>query len=319
VRRIVIFSQNKNMAVNMHQRSGGEMKNKKPVNSFLVILLIIILMVPSTVLALDKNVRIKPEITKYQEGQVIIKTNGSRAEETRLLKKYQLRILRRDLRLGHLLAAAPTGTDIGRLVADLKRNRGVLYAQPNYTYKLWSVPNDPQYYRQWAMKSINAERGWDVIRSGAGVIVAVLDTGVDAKHPDLRGKLVAGVNTINPLKSARDNEGHGTHVAGIIGASSNNGLGVAGVTGSAGIKIMPVKVFDEWGGTDISISDGIIWAADHGAKVINMSFGSEYRSEILNEAIDYAYDKGVVLVAAAGNWASEDLSYPAAKIGRAHV
>ncbi|MHB9095848.1 MAG: S8 family serine peptidase, partial [Eubacteriales bacterium] len=253
-----------------------------------------------------KTEGLKPD---YRLGEVIFKPVG---DTVGILKKYRLNLLRRDQRIGYILASAPVGTDIDKLVTDLEKDRSVQYAQPNYIYKLSARPNDPQYSRQWAMPKINAEPGWGVARSNSAVTIAILDSGVDVNHPDLKGRLVSGTNTVNPLKSTRDDAGHGTHVAGIIGAAVNNGLGVAGVAGIAGVKIMPVKVFDQWGGSDISISDGITWAADHGAKVMNMSFGSFYRSKVLNDAIDYAYGKGIVMVAAAGNWASEEISYPAA-------
>ncbi|WP_418792071.1 S8 family serine peptidase [Phosphitispora sp. TUW77] len=247
----------------------------------------------------------------YRNGEVIFKTKRV-ADIFKLLEKYGMKMVRWDDRLGYVVAEVSADIDVTALSQKLSRENAVLYAQPNYTYKLFGAPNDSQYGKQWAMKQINAEMGWNVNDSRSPVVIAVLDTGVDVNHPDLKGRLVPGVNTINPLKSARDSDGHGTHVAGIAGAMVNNGLGVAGVAGVPGVKIMPVKVFDGSEGTDTSISDGIMWAADHGANVINMSFGSWFQSEVLNEAIEYAYEKGVVMVAAAGNWATEDISYPAA-------
>jgi len=253
--------------------------------------------------------RPKPE---FREGEIIFRVDGKPADEAAILKKYKLKTLRRDRRLGYILAEAPAGTDMSRLVKDLAKEKSVQYVQPNYIYKPLGKPNDPQYSRQWAMTRINAEQGWSVAKPKSNVIIAILDTGVDINHPDLKAKLVSGTNTVNPLKSTRDGDGHGTHVAGIAGAVVNNGMGVAGVAGIPQVKIMPVKVFDDWGGSDITISDGIIWAADHGARVMNMSFGSFFESKVLNDAINYAYDKGVVMVAAAGNWASWEISYPAA-------
>lgn len=259
----------------------------------------------------------------YKTEQVIFRTNKG-SDNAKILKKYNLKVLRRNTSLGYILAQTPKGFAVEKLVQRLNNEGSIDYAQPNYTYKpLAQVaaqvkapantprsvkPNDAQYGRQWALQKINAEQGWAVAKPANSVIIAILDTGVDVNHPDLKGRVVPGINTVNPLKSARDDEGHGTHVAGIAGAITNNGIGVAGISGA---RIMPVKVFDGEGGSDISIADGIIWAADHGAKVMNMSFGSFYRSQVLNQAIAYAYQKGVVMVAAAGNWASEELSSPA--------
>lgn len=246
----------------------------------------------------------------FRPGEVIFKTDGKQAEAD-ILKKYRLRVIRRDQRLGYVLAGTQAGTEIWPVVSRLQKEKHVYYAQPNFSYSLLGKVNDPQLARQWAAPKIKVEQGWGALGKTSPVIMAILDTGIDVNHPDLKNRLVPGMNAVNPLKSARDSEGHGTHVAGIAGAAVNNGVGVAGVAGIAGVKIMPVKVFDEGGGSDTTISDGLIWAVDHGARVINMSFGSFYQSEVLNEAINYAYDKGVILVAAAGNWASQEISYPA--------
>lgn len=311
-----------------------KMKKTKKSRLLLVIVLVFALLVPqgvfaSTISQTDKNKsRLNaswrkpgappPEfkgapLPEFKPGEVFIKTNGKAGALANILRKYKLTVLRSDKRLGYVLAATSGGADVPKLVSALQREPAVRYSQPNYIYKLFGKPNDPQYSRQWGMQKINFDQGWSLVKPGSKVTVAILDTGVDVNHPDLKNRLVPGTNTVNPLKSTRDDVGHGTHVAGIAGAGINNGQGIAGVAGFPNIKIMPVKVFDgSGGGSDISISDGIIWAADHGARVMNMSFGSYYQSDVLNEAIDYAYKKGVVMVAAAGNWASQDISYPAA-------
>ncbi len=143
------------------------------------------------------------------------------------------------------------------------------------------------------------------------VIIAVLDTGVQSNHPDLKGKLIEGINIVNEETDPDDDVGHGTHVSGIIGASVNNGEGVAGLSWYN--KIMPVKVLDSSGaGSTYSVAQGIIWAADHGAKVINMSLGNYAQAEFLHDAIKYAYDRDVVMIAASGNDNTDRPGYPAA-------
>lgn len=246
----------------------------------------------------------------YRKDEVIVKFKPGYNKARSFAGKHKLTVVKSDAKLGYLLAKTPKNTDLSRLFTILSKDPDVQYVQPNFNYQTFKTYNDSQYSRQWALKKINAEKAWDVTAGKPAIVVAVLDTGIDNKHPDLKGRLVTGTNTVNPLRSTRDDYGHGTHVAGIIAAAANNGIGIAGI---ASVRIMPVKVFDESnGGSDISISDGITWAADHGAKVMNMSFGSFYQSPLLNDAIEYARDKGVVMVAAAGNWASESISYPAA-------
>lgn len=193
------------------------------------------------------------------------------------------------------------------------RHSPVDYAEPNYIYEACFTPNDPAYLLQWHLSQIKVERAWD-ISTGEGVTVAVLDSGVNSGGPDgFGGRLVVGysaVNSSNPLFT-EDNNGHGTHVAGTIAQQTNNAAGVAGIAYNA--LIMPVKVLNKMGwGTTRQITDGIRWAADHGAKVINMSLGGYGNSRILEEAVNYAYNRGVVLVAAAGNEGAHEVVYPAA-------
>jgi serine protease len=174
-------------------------------------------------------------------------------------------------------------------------------------------PNDPKYGLQWHLRQIHAKETWKAAQ-GEGVVVAVIDTGV-AKVPDLANtEIVAGRNFVNNTADATDDHGHGTHVAGTIAQSTHNGIGVAGVAFQA--KIMPIKVLSARGSGSVSgIAEGIRWAADHGAKVINMSLGGPLASSVLAKAVKYAHDKGVTVVCAAGNDGRGRVSYPAAYPG----
>jgi serine protease len=174
-------------------------------------------------------------------------------------------------------------------------------------------PNDPRFKDQWHLQQIHMLDTWKAAQ-GDGVIVAVIDTGV-AKVPDLKEtELVPGWNFVNDTPNAADDHGHGTHVAGTIAQSTHNGVGVAGVAFHA--KIMPIKVLSARGSGSVSgIAEGIRWAADHGAKVINMSLGGPMSSSVLAKAVKYAHDKGVVVVCAAGNDGRGKVSYPAAYPG----
>jgi len=199
-----------------------------------------------------------------------------------------------------------------KTLKELKRsslNKETEYIEANYLYHALEVPNDPEYSKQWNFRNINLEKAWDETK-GEGVTVAVIDTGV-SKVPDLKlTKFVKGYDFVNDKDDASDDQGHGTHVAGTIAQSTNNGYGVAGIAYQS--KIMPLKVLAaRGGGTIADIAESIKFAADNGADVINMSLGGGGASSMMEEAIKYAHSKGVVIVAAAGNENRNSSSYPA--------
>jgi serine protease len=184
-------------------------------------------------------------------------------------------------------------------------------AEPNYVYRALGFPNDPLYPQQWNLKAIHMEDAWQRA-NGEGAVVAVIDTGIARNLPDLRQtEFVDGYDFVNDNREASDDQGHGSHVAGTIAQSTDNGEGVAGIAYRA--RLMPVKVLDGQGyGTLADVAEGIRYAADHGANVINLSLGGGGDSPVLRDAVDYAARKGVVLVCAAGNEDSPSSSYPAA-------
>ncbi|MCP3771991.1 S8 family peptidase [Paenibacillus sp. MZ04-78.2] len=199
------------------------------------------------------------------------------------------------------------------------------YAEPHFLYLTNEIapvqfpnsaavitPNDSLYRRyQWNLPQIETEAGWNVSKGSTDVIVGVVDTGVDVNHADLKGHLMAGYNAIQPGARPVDDVGHGTHVAGVIGAVVNNNLGVAGMSWYN--RVLPVKVLDSSGaGSTYAVAQGVIWATDNGAKVINMSLGNYADAQFLHDAIKYAYDRDVVLIAATGNDNTERPGYPAA-------
>ncbi len=191
----------------------------------------------------------------------------------------------------------------------------VEYVEPNYIARALELTNDPSLLNsaQWNMYKIKASdassSAWTYSKSNSATKIAILDTGIDNYHEDLASKVVVERNcTSNPTND--DLYGHGTRVAGIASAVTNNGIGVAGVGYNA--SLMDVKVLDDTGSGAYSwIADCIVWAADNGAKVINLSLGGSGNSKTLQNAVNYAWNRGVILTAAAGNSGSQSPSYPA--------
>jgi len=173
------------------------------------------------------------------------------------------------------------------------------------------IPNDPEFATQWGLAKIGVPTAWDVSLGSPDLIVAIVDSGVDASHPDLRNQLVAGYDFVNDDADTTDDNGHGTQMAGIVAAEAFNALGGAGVAPRC--RLMPIKVLDSSAtGVYSAIANGITYAADHGARVINLSLAGSDASPVLESAVDYATARGVLVVAAAGNDGTSDPAYPAA-------
>jgi len=200
----------------------------------------------------------------------------------------------------------------GRAMAKAKAyssNARVAYAEPDFVAQALGSPDDPEFVNQWGMVKIQSPQAWDVTTGSSSINIAILDTGVDLDHPDLVSKIINSVDFSNS-GTADDVYGHGTHVAGIAAAMTNNGIGVTGL--SYRCAIMNVKVLDNNGmGAYSWIISGIIWAADNGARIINLSLGAAYASSGLEDAVSYAWSKGAVIVAAAGNNGDTTPMYPA--------
>jgi serine protease len=203
----------------------------------------------------------------------------------------------------------------------LSHDARVQHAEPMALYRATFVPNDPLYAsKQWHLKRVGAERAWEYT-CGQGVTVAVIDTGIAcfddgpfSRGTDLSGtRCGGGWNFVDDNARAADDHGHGTHVAGTIAQTTNNGMGTAGLAYCA--TLMPIKVLSKQGfGSTANVAEGIRYAADEGAQVINMSLGGPIKSQILEDAVNHALSKGVVIVAAAGN-SGRSVGYPAAYPG----
>jgi serine protease len=250
----------------------------------------------------ERPLRPERPASEFREDEIIVKLRGADAP---------IRVQNTERR------------NVRDLVREYEAREDVEYAEPNYIAYALAVPNDPYFNLQWNFSNstyggVHATEAWDST-NGGGVVIAVIDTGVAYENygsyyraPDLAGtKFVQGYDFVNNDTHANDDEGHGTHVTGTIAQTTNNATGVAGL--AYGASIMPLKVLNQNGsGTYADIVEAIRYAADKGAKVINMSLGGSASSAAMAEAVTYAHNKGVTIVAAAGNSNSSGSFYPAA-------
>jgi subtilisin family serine protease len=187
----------------------------------------------------------------------------------------------------------------------------VRYAQPDGRAFALGTPNDEFWPQEWSEETTQAPQAWALTTGSPAVVVAVVDTGVDSAQPDLVGRVLPGDDFVNSDTNASDDNGHGTAVAGVVAAQGNNRIGTAGYCWQC--RILPVKVLGSDGsGFDSNVAAGIVWAVDHGAKVVNASLGSLTDDLTVAAAAQYAAVHDVLLVAAAGNDGSATLDYPAA-------
>jgi thermitase len=255
-------------------------------------------------------------------------------------------------KLGYTLVTVPAG-QVPAALAALQQNPAVERAEPNYILAVAddrladTIPTDPKWDQQYGPVNIQAPQVWDILTGTQSVVIAIIDTGVDLDHPDLDSKIwtnpgETGLDASNNDKrfngedddsdgyvddwrgwdftasglgdnDPQDAHGHGTHVAGIAGAATNNGIGIAGVNWSA--PLMVVRVLDATGnGTNAEVAAGIVYATDQGAKILNLSLGAltlPLTDTALLDAVNYAYNHGALVVAAAGNYGSQGVIYPA--------
>jgi len=211
------------------------------------------------------------------------------------------------------------GVHVVRVPSDKwSKLKDQLSKNPKYEYVeedaqgmgLWT-PNDPSYGSQWHLGTIGAPGAWDVTTGSNTVIIAVLDTGIQMNHPDLQGRILPGWDYVNNDSDPSDDHGHGTATAGTAAATGNNSVGVTGVAVNA--KILPFKVLNSSNyGYYSAWASAMMAAADQGARVISMSMGGTSSSTTLQNAVNYAWNKGSIIVVAAGNSGSSAPSYPAA-------
>jgi len=263
----------------------------------------------------------------YVPNQLLVKLAPglSEAERDATFEKIGAKLIRPvALANTYLVELVPTrGETVQSAITRASTVEGIVMAGPNYIKRIIATPNDPEWPKLWGMRMINMEKAWDVTRGSASVIVAVLDTGFSLDHPDLVNRYLPGRDTADgdddPSESIPEDEdedgmnevSHGTHVAGIIAAQGNNAQGVVGVCWDA-VKILPVKVMDATKLADnAACIDGMEFAKQQGAQVVNMSYGSYYYDPFEHQKIKELYAAGIILVAGAGNDSTSVPFYPA--------
>src|SRR3989454_1597408 len=215
----------------------------------------------------------------------------------------------------HVIQVAPA--DLPQVLTNYQADPQVVNAEENKTRQSQAFPTDPLYPNQWSLPKIGWDSVFGAVMPTGSAIVAILDTGVDAQHPDLAGNVIPGTSILDGSAGTTDPSGPGTWVAGIAAAQTNTTPveGIAGVA-YAGVRIMPVTVLDVNGlGQDSDVIAGVIWAADNGADVSVMAFSNPRFSQTLQDALDYAWSKNVVLVAATGNDGVSTPTFPAGDRG----
>jgi thermitase len=251
--------------------------------------------------------------TEFASGQILVRfRSGTAASEVAAVHRLnQGQVVSTIDRIGIQVVQVPVGDEL-RAVDRYRANPNVLYAEVDGIVRTLGsfTPDDPMLPDQWGLARTEATLAWGVTRGSSSIRIAILDTGIDAGHRDINPKVVASRN-FTTSRTVSDRNGHGTHVAGIAAAVTNNTRGVAGMGFDS--VLMNAKVLgDNGSGTWSWVASGIIWAADNGANVINMSFGGTSYSTVVKDAVNYAWGRNVVLVAAAGNNNSNALMYPAA-------
>lgn len=251
--------------------------------------------------------------TVHIPGQFIVqfKENTTKEQIAGIHRKHKCEVLHEDDSIG--FSILKTKRPVKRLLKKYNNHPEVEYVEPNYRFRTFEVtPSDPYFsYYQYGPQLIHAPSAWEVTLGNPQTQIAVVDTGVNLTHPDLQGKLLQGYDFVDRDSSPEDLNGHGSHVAGIAAAATDNGRGIAGTAPRA--SILPVRVLGQNGeGSLDQVANGIIYAANRGAKVINLSLGSPSDAFTLRRAVEYAWSRGAVTVAAAGNDGSAAPNYPAA-------
>lgn len=253
-------------------------------------------------------------VQEYVPGEVLVKFKNTSVspEALRANRLISAEVVQELTEIGVSLIRIPDTLSVENAVKYYQSIPGVEFAEPNGIVHAAFTPNDPFFgSNQWGPQKIQCQPAWDVNQGSSSVIIAIVDTGINMGHTDLSGKIVAGWDYVNNDADASDDNGHGTHCAGIAAAKTNNAVGIAGV--GFNCWLMPVKVLNSGGsGTWANVASGISFASTNGAHVISLSLGGSGTSATVQTAVDNAWNNNRLVVAAAGNSGSTSQFYPAA-------
>ncbi|WP_416729755.1 Ig-like domain-containing protein [Fictibacillus sp. JL2B1089] len=251
----------------------------------------------------------KKEVINKQETKRVIVKLKKPAEKTNL-KGIEVLTNQESKKEPIVTIEVPEGKKVDSYIKELEKRDDVEFAEPDHIIKLDHTPNDTYFDYQWHHETIQTESAWDKSKGSSSVVVAVIDNGIDLTHSDLKNRIVSPYDTVYDSSTTLTAGDHGTHVAGIIGSSMDNYLGTVGVAPNT--SIMPIDAFYGESAYASDVIEGIYYAVNNGADVINMSLGSSNYNYSYDAAIQYAHENGVVIVAAAGNDGTSTMHYPAA-------
>lgn len=254
------------------------------------------------------NAHATDSASQWVAGRVLVQPRPGLSDDelAKILKAHGAKSVGRIEAINVHIVQLPANASVKAVAALLAKNPHLKFAEPDMLLKPEATANDPDFASEWHLFKIGAPTAWDN-STGQNVTVAILDSGVDASHPDFAGKLVSGWNFYDNNSITSDVYGHGTEVAGVAAAATNNAIGVASVAGSA--AIMPIRVTDTSGMGYLSMmASGITWAADHGARVANLSFEAAGGYSTVQTAAQYMKNKGGLVVTAAGNSGTQNTS-----------
>ena len=255
-----------------------------------------------------------PNLSAAAREQLLVDLNSELVSWMAPINVAEVRLRNDDNSVNAANAYTTAATTLYTRWQQLGNNNNIVEIEPNIVVTGATLPNDPDLadtQRSYGLTLTHAEGAWAYTRGSNEIIIAVIDTGLALNHPEFAGRIIPGQDFVNNDADPSDDNGHGTHTAGIIAAGIDNGIGMAGVCPQC--RIMPIKVLNQNNaGTWAGVANGLLYAADHGARVVNLSLGAAVSSKTLEDAIKYAQDKGVLIIAAAGNMGVDRKFFPAA-------